>query len=451
MLNLREAKGRVPKGQGQEPAAISAAPEGPARTSSLFSNLNRIKLRSYKEGSMALILIAISFVLGLLCLKYFRDNDYYEREPSGLMALLTLVGGVLSITIAGGLEVALKALSLTEIPKFAHVMLFTGPCEEFSKLIVFLGFAMLFRKRIREPVDGMVYIGCVALGFSLIENIFYAANHHTTLLFMRFFVSTPMHICFSSIMGFAYANSIGKRHFIVPLLRAYLLASLAHSLFDGLTVSGLNNGNMMLLVLVSFYLWSKRVLGYSLVKSPQRRPLQDYLTTHSGHAVNGLKFCPACSAKTEQVERAINGAKMFSCSKCGWSYTTSKGFSKVMDFFAPSAALLMRKNKDIEKQISESAPEVFDSEYKPFRKFQLDRCNALFESLAQTVVSTFEAKKTFNFVYNNEPLITSADMATMGARLKSEETRQGLQLMGILIGMGLMVAAIVYCAQLLSK
>ena len=54
-----------------------------------------------------------------------------------------------------------------------------------------------------EPTDSLIYMACVALGFSLIENYFYAVRNPSTtpLIAIRLIICTPMHIAFSIFLG----------------------------------------------------------------------------------------------------------------------------------------------------------------------------------------------------------------------------------------------------------
>ncbi|MFO7932404.1 MAG: PrsW family glutamic-type intramembrane protease, partial [Desulfosalsimonas sp.] len=100
-------------------------------------------------------------------------------------------------------------------------------------------FTGLKNKAMNEPIDALIYMITVALGFSAVENTIFLLGNETflqTLLTgnMRFFGATLLHILASSIIGGAIALSFYKSKIkkAIYILIGFILASTLHSLFN---------------------------------------------------------------------------------------------------------------------------------------------------------------------------------------------------------------------------
>jgi hypothetical protein len=88
--------------------------------------------------------------------------------------------------------------------EFVRHVFVTGPVEEFAKFFIFF-LIMIVRKPIQEPLDAMLHAAAVALAFSLTENVEYGLHYGTDVAALRAVVSTPGHLTYACIWGFAYA------------------------------------------------------------------------------------------------------------------------------------------------------------------------------------------------------------------------------------------------------
>lgn len=137
--------------------------------------------------------------------------------------------------LAGGIESPAGQQAVTQL-------LIVGPVEEFSKFFIFL-LVMLRRKPVQEPLDAMLHAAAVALAFSMVENVLYGLSYGVELTALRAALSTPGHLCYASIWGFAYAVLVHgnpKRRF-----RDYVI--LFFSIYPAAVLHGLSN---LLLVLI---------------------------------------------------------------------------------------------------------------------------------------------------------------------------------------------------------
>jgi RsiW-degrading membrane proteinase PrsW (M82 family) len=126
----------------------------------------------------ALIVIAVG--LGaVVWVLYFRRKDRASPEPLGLM-LAVVGGGALSVPVAllgyGGFEAAglptdWADLASPNLVWATRVALRIGLIEESAKLLPVAAIVLLTRQ-LDEPLDGIIYAACSALGLAAGETIF---------------------------------------------------------------------------------------------------------------------------------------------------------------------------------------------------------------------------------------------------------------------------------------
>lgn len=120
---------------------------------------------------------------------------------------------------------------------FIDEMFITGPVEEFSKFIVFL---LLSRKMksIKEPVDGVLQAGTVALAFATAENFLYSRAYGLGILPSRTALSTSGHLFYAAIWGYIYGaivyESAGRKlkSEYRAIFAAVLPAAILHGLYN---------------------------------------------------------------------------------------------------------------------------------------------------------------------------------------------------------------------------
>ncbi len=273
---------------------------------------------------MNLLIIAASVLAGLFIISRLRRLDVHEREPWRVMIMVTLIGGTVSVVISVFVYIVLDLVGAGNLRNILGAMLVIGPLEEAAKLLAMLMCLPLFRKHMDEPTDGVIYMACIALGFSLIENVFYAAAAENAggLLGLRLVTATPAHLLFSFPMGLAvYARGLeGARPRL--LRRAFVYAAVSHGLWDALAFSGLS----LLVFLVLIWLGVRffgAVMSYTANVSPFRQPLAEFLdeTPEPGRTL--ALPCLHCGDETETASRWRRGRiRVRLCAGCG-AYLTS--------------------------------------------------------------------------------------------------------------------------------
>ena len=116
--------------------------------------------------------VAATFLLPVLYLLYLYEVEVYESEPWLLIGATMVVGAVLGFLFTSFSGAALSLLNLTgdrenafvlggvAIPTGAQALMLVGPLFLYS-----------FRRRFREPLDGLTFGAASALGFTLTSSL----------------------------------------------------------------------------------------------------------------------------------------------------------------------------------------------------------------------------------------------------------------------------------------
>lgn len=293
----------------------------------------------YSAGSLAIT----SLLIGVFYIFFLRSFDIYEKDPWLKLFISFLVGGLLSIFFAG---VIYQFFDVEYTMSDAIFKI--GITEESAKMIAFFIIFWLFGKDIDEPVDGVLYMSSIALGFACIESISYAQNSSTPylILFLRAFVSVVGHITFTGYMGIALFIHLKVRKNYTGIILSLSLAALAHGLYDGLLFNPhLNFLFKYLFVAVTlFHLYMIRI---ALNFSGFRQKFSLDLFEEENHGE--LSSCISC--KKDSVNRKLAFWKIYPymCSQCGNILFTSHSFRMLMRYFRPVIRTRRLRNRMAKK------------------------------------------------------------------------------------------------------
>lgn len=185
--------------------------------------------------------LAIALAGGLLpafaWLWFWLREDKKHPEPRRLIALAFLAGAITVaavIPLQKGIAVYLGAGTTLTFAAWAFI-------EEASKYIA-ARVSVLGRRENDEPIDSVVYMVIVALGFAAIENALFLLNpdirsHLATIILtsdMRAIGATLLHILSSAVIGVALAISYYKPAYQRALytLGGVILATVLHTGFN---------------------------------------------------------------------------------------------------------------------------------------------------------------------------------------------------------------------------
>ncbi len=173
------------------------------------------------------LLPAVFWVLYLRSLAHYRDYRVWDF-------LLALGAGAISPSLVfalGNLGVG-GAIPHGVWSQLYFFVVHVGWVEEVAKLL--LAFALLkLTGRLKEPLDGLLLGGCVALGFATSENFLYVQRAGESVLLGRSILATFGHVLMSSFWGYPLGQKGWK-----PLLSGLVAASLVHGFYDWFLVIG---------------------------------------------------------------------------------------------------------------------------------------------------------------------------------------------------------------------
>ena len=187
---------------------------------------------------MAYLPLILGFLPSFAWLIFYLEEDPHP-EPKKLIFEAFLAGAV-STFIVLGVQTLFNSWAVDK-GITAHTFLsflFLAGIEEFFKFGAAWIVISKNRDNFDEPVDAMIYLIVVALGFAAVENMAAASSagelaFETTTL--RFIGATLLHTLSSGLLGYYWALSLIriKRQ---TLLIGFVLATLLHTIFNYLII-----------------------------------------------------------------------------------------------------------------------------------------------------------------------------------------------------------------------
>jgi RsiW-degrading membrane proteinase PrsW (M82 family) len=279
--------------------------------------------------------VLLSFVVGLVCTFLLRRLDKYEREPFATLFAVTVWGGLWANFICLFLYGSLRRLGIHDLENSLGALLVIGPVEEISKWLALLTSYFIFARQMDEPLDGILYMACVALGFSLIENYYYAADFfpgRNGLFLTRLLICTPVHIAFSAFMGLAFYIWINNAKAWGIVLYALAYAALVHGIYDLVIFNGWSVVVLALVIWLSLKA-TLAMLRYATAISPFRKTLGALLSNQAPPAQPGMA-CPGCGSDRPKPTWYLGAIPIQKCDRCPCHITTRKGLFAIFRYFA---------------------------------------------------------------------------------------------------------------------
>ncbi|MEK7535652.1 MAG: PrsW family glutamic-type intramembrane protease [Patescibacteria group bacterium] len=188
-------------------------------------------------GALQLFLILCAGILPpLLWLWFWLKEDSKRPEPRSLLILSFFAGAFIVLLVIPFQAIASKLLTPGLI-----LLLIWALIEEVAKYGI--AFFVDFRKRTYdEPIDTMIYLITVALGFAAFENVLFLLKGMSyggmdislITASMRFLGATLLHVLSSATLGGIIATAYCKtrREKIVHVIWGLLTASILHTMFN---------------------------------------------------------------------------------------------------------------------------------------------------------------------------------------------------------------------------
>lgn len=182
------------------------------------------------------ILAIIAAIIPPLLLAYgIYHFDKFQRENLKDL-VFPFLGGMLIVPVAAFLEQMITTQYAFDLNSVWDTVLlsFLGVSlvEEGLKLLVFFSL-VFFWKFFDELFDGFVYAVMIAMGFALVENIFYVWEFGMGTALIRAFTAVPAHAVMGMISGYFFARAkFEKDERVKWIAIGFLLAFLVHGIYD---------------------------------------------------------------------------------------------------------------------------------------------------------------------------------------------------------------------------
>ncbi len=211
------------------------------------------------DSNIALIFTAFAaLVSATMWIDYFRRIDVFEREKIFPLTIALLIG-CFTPSICLFFYSLIHKMGFEENGEFINDLLYAvfaiGLNEEFSKIIGVIIVLTIFRKKIDEPIDVLIYAGITAIGFAMIENFKYFSLYGIKIITPRTFYSALEHIINTTIIvyGFYRQRLFNKGNHLVNIFVASSIAIASHGLFDFFLMEG-SLGNLTVFLSIIIYL-----------------------------------------------------------------------------------------------------------------------------------------------------------------------------------------------------
>lgn len=189
----------------------------------------------------------------LIWLWFWLKEDSKNPEPKKYILITFIAGMVVAL-----LAITVEKFILENSVRYSLISFFLLSATE--EIFKFAGayFVALKRKVLDEPIDAVIYMVTIALGFAAMENSLYfwsSLNENIiTMANMRFIGATVLHTASSGIIGALIAFSFYKNKIIkkISLIIGLVLSILLHTGFNFFIIS--SNGKSILNVFVFVWL-----------------------------------------------------------------------------------------------------------------------------------------------------------------------------------------------------
>ncbi len=211
------------------------------------------------SGTTLLVALLGGILPALLWLWFWLKEDKARPEPRGLI-MLAFITGMITVPLVVPLE-RMACDLITQNTQCLSANSFQGILLIFiwsaiEELMKYGGAALtvLRRRAVDEPLDPIIYMITVALGFAALENTFFLLNPNLNIFGgiitgnLRFLGATLLHTLASASIGLAMAYSFYKTRAIkfVYVLIGIALSIILHALFNFFIIS--TNGDKILTV-----------------------------------------------------------------------------------------------------------------------------------------------------------------------------------------------------------
>lgn len=221
------------------------------------------------------LLAALAVLPCCILLAFFVRNDQVEASSRGFRIIAPSILGALTAPLALAVQTAIRPywdvdpVTIT-VSSAVYCFAVIALSEEGLKFTV----AWIFRRRFKEPYDGIVFAVAAAMGFALVENVRYvfAAGLETGL--MRSVLAVPAHALFGVCIGYFLGRARFCRKFsqrVWNTVAAFGWAWAMHGAYDCTLIYAGKGPSLLLFPLVGiFWLAALWEMDLHISQSPFR-------------------------------------------------------------------------------------------------------------------------------------------------------------------------------------
>ncbi|CAN5750690.1 hypothetical protein BH24ACI1_BH24ACI1_18330 [soil metagenome] len=253
--------------------------------STVFLSLIIILLMFASVGiGAALIASVVAFVPAMVYLLPLVWLDRYDPEPLWLLSMAFAWGALVAVIVSFIVNTILGSFLGEAFGAVVSAPIF----EEGSKGLGLVLLLVFFRRYFDDILDGIVFAGVIALGFSTVENVLYygrgilegGSDALVVLFVLRGIMSPFAHVSFTAMTGIGCGIARESHNRIVRIIMpiiGYGAAVLLHAFWNGLaTLGGLGGFILGYIILeVPFFLIFVGFAFYTMYR--QNKILKDML------------------------------------------------------------------------------------------------------------------------------------------------------------------------------
>jgi len=186
---------------------------------------------------MIIFYILIALFIAWVWVDYFQKIDIFEKEKL-IYLIIAFLFGTTSVILVEPFAAIFNFIPFSSLSEEMGLSLYfalsVGLTEELSKISLFLLFYLFFKKQINEPIDYVIYICVVALGFSATENVLYFNNYGANIITSRAIYCSLGHMFDTSLIAYGiirylYHPSQPKKGSVALY---FLAAAFVHGFYD---------------------------------------------------------------------------------------------------------------------------------------------------------------------------------------------------------------------------
>lgn len=231
---------------------------------------------------MALLLLILGILPGFVWLLFYLEEDI-DAEPKREIFFAFVAGSAITLVVLLAQQAFADFASSVQIADYSFgSFLGLAAIEEFFKFAA--AYVVVMRSRYFDiPIDAMIYMVVVALGFATLENVFAISGEFRNAALLsaaaetatlRFVGATLLHTLASAIVGYYWAKAILRGKWLYFLSLGLVIATMLHASFNCLVspdCSGLSRGSpliyaLLLLIFTGFFVLN----DFEKLKHPDR-------------------------------------------------------------------------------------------------------------------------------------------------------------------------------------